>query len=69
MGQLLTSRTTPSPAHARGGIEFEKKSAQLNLRVPKLLLDAVKARAQVRGIPYTQLIRETLEHALTTREL
>ena len=49
--------------------EFEKKSEQLNMRVPKPLLDAVKARAKARGIPYTRLIRETLEHAVTTREI
>jgi predicted DNA binding CopG/RHH family protein len=48
--------------------EFEKKAAQLNMRIPKPLLDAVKARAKARGVPYTRLIRETLEHALTTRE-
>ncbi len=49
------------------GFEFEKKSAQLNMRVPKPLLDAVKARAKARGIPYTRFIRETLEQAMTTR--
>jgi predicted DNA binding CopG/RHH family protein len=32
--------------------------------VPKLLLAAVKARAKARGIPYTRLIRETLERAM-----
>lgn len=49
--------------------EFEKKTGQLNMRVPQSLLDAVKARAKARGIPYTRLIRETLESALATREL
>ncbi len=49
--------------------EFERKDGQLNLRVPKSLLDAVKKRAKARGIPYTRLIRETLEHAMTTREV
>jgi predicted DNA binding CopG/RHH family protein len=49
--------------------EFEKKDGQLNMRVPTSLLNAIKARAKVRGIPYTRLIRETLEHAMTTREL
>jgi predicted DNA binding CopG/RHH family protein len=44
--------------------EFEKKDEQINMRVPKQLLEAVKARAKARGIPYTRLIRETLEHAL-----
>ena len=42
--------------------EFERKSAQLNMRVPQLLLDAVKDRAKARGIPYTRYIRELLEH-------
>ncbi|MBI3795651.1 MAG: BrnA antitoxin family protein [Deltaproteobacteria bacterium] len=49
--------------------EFEKKDGQLNMRVPKSLLDAVKARAKARGIPYTRLIRETLEQAMTTGKL
>ena len=44
--------------------EFEKKDEQINMRVPKQLLEAVKARAKVRGIPYTRLIRETLEQVL-----
>ena len=46
--------------------EFEKKGAQINMRVPKPLLDAVKAKARARGIPYTRLIRETLERSLMT---
>jgi predicted DNA binding CopG/RHH family protein len=46
--------------------EFEKKDEQINMRVPKPLLAAVKARAKARGIPYTRFIRETLEHAVTT---
>lgn len=44
--------------------EFEKKDEQLNMRLPKPLLAAVKARAKARGIPYTRFIRETLERAL-----
>ena len=44
--------------------EFEKKDEQINMRVPKQLLAAVKARAKVRGIPYTRFIRETLERAM-----
>ena len=44
--------------------EFEKKDEQINMRVPKQLLAAVKARAKVRGILYTRLIRETLERAM-----
>lgn len=45
--------------------EFEKKDGQINMRVPKPLLEAVKARAKARGIPYTRFIRETLERAMT----
>lgn len=41
--------------------EFEKKEDQINMRVPKGLLAAIKARAKSRGIPYTRFIRETLE--------
>ena len=44
--------------------EFERKDEQINMRVPKPLLAAVKARAKARGIPYTRLIRETLEKAM-----
>jgi len=46
--------------------EFEKKDGQINMRVPKPLLAAVKARAKTRGIPYTRFIRETLERAIAT---
>lgn len=48
------------PAH----FEFEKKSAQVNLRMPEGLLKALKERARKRGIPYQRFIRETLERAL-----
>jgi predicted DNA binding CopG/RHH family protein len=44
--------------------EFEKKTAQLNMRLPATLLDAVKKRALARGIPYTRFIREAVETAL-----
>ncbi len=45
--------------------EFEKKTAQLNMRLPASLLEAVKRRAVARGIPYTRFIREAVEAALT----
>lgn len=45
--------------------EFERKDAQINMRVPRPLLDAVKASARARGIPYTRFIREVLEQAVT----
>lgn len=44
--------------------EFEKKDNQINMRVPRQLLEEVKARAKARGIPYTRFIRETLEQAI-----
>jgi predicted DNA binding CopG/RHH family protein len=44
--------------------EFDKKSARVNMRLPEPLLDAVKARAKARGIPYQRFIREALEQAL-----
>jgi predicted DNA binding CopG/RHH family protein len=34
--------------------------------VPKPLLEAVKARAKARGVPYTRFIRETLEQAIAS---
>jgi len=45
--------------------EFGKKDEQINMRMPKPLLAAVKARAKARGIPYTRFIRETLEQAVS----
>jgi predicted DNA binding CopG/RHH family protein len=48
--------------------EFARKEAQVNLRLPVALLDAVKARAKQLGIPYTRLIRESLEKALEASE-
>lgn len=47
--------------------EFEKKTAQINMRVPKPLLDAVKERAKKRGIPYTRFVREAMEMALAQK--
>ncbi|OLP56593.1 hypothetical protein BJF92_10880 [Rhizobium rhizosphaerae] len=44
--------------------EFERKSAQLNMRVPASLLTEVKRQAAARNIPYTRLIREMLEEGL-----
>jgi predicted DNA binding CopG/RHH family protein len=45
--------------------EFEKKTARINMRMPEGLLQAVKARAAKRGIPYQRFIRETLEKEVT----
>jgi predicted DNA binding CopG/RHH family protein len=51
------------PAH----FEFGKKTAQLTMRMPQPLLDAVKERARARGIAYTRFVREALELALRQR--
>jgi predicted DNA binding CopG/RHH family protein len=44
--------------------EFEPKSERINMRLPRTLLDAVKARAAKQGIPYQRYIRQTLETAV-----
>lgn len=48
--------------------EFQSKSARLAMRLPTALLEAVKARASARGIPYTRFVREVLEEALANPE-
>lgn len=48
--------------------EFERKSTQLNMRMPKALLDAVKERAKTRGMPYTRYIRQLLERDIGGRQ-
>jgi predicted DNA binding CopG/RHH family protein len=44
--------------------EFGKKDARINMRLPETLLDAVKKRAERRGIPYQRFIREVLEKSV-----
>jgi predicted DNA binding CopG/RHH family protein len=46
--------------------EFQPKTADVHLRMPKPLLDAVKAEAVRAGVPYQRFIRQTLEEALET---
>ena len=41
--------------------EFAKKAAQLNMRVPEALLEAVKAKADRLGMPFTRYIRMLME--------
>ncbi len=43
--------------------EFQAKAARLNMRLPVPLLEAVKAKAKARGVPYTRFVREVLERA------
>jgi predicted DNA binding CopG/RHH family protein len=45
--------------------EFEAKSERVNMRLPRTLLDAVKARAAKQGIPYQRYIRQALESAVS----
>jgi predicted DNA binding CopG/RHH family protein len=47
--------------------EFQKKAARVNMRLPQPLLDAVKRRAALRGIPYQRFIREALEAAVGSK--
>lgn len=46
--------------------ELRRKDRQVNLRMPQDMLDAVKARAKARDIPYQRFIREAIEKALIT---
>jgi predicted DNA binding CopG/RHH family protein len=45
--------------------EFDKDAEPLDMQLPKPLLDAVKERAQARGISYTRYIRELIERDVT----
>ena len=45
--------------------EFEKKAAQINMRVPEPLLEAVKLKAKSRGIPFTRYIRMLMEQDIS----
>jgi predicted DNA binding CopG/RHH family protein len=44
--------------------ETAPKTARINMRLPEVLMTALKTRAAARGIPYQRLIREALEQAL-----
>lgn len=48
--------------------EFQPKSERVNMRLPRPLLDAVKARAAKAGVPYQRFIRQTLEAAVQSRK-
>jgi len=45
--------------------EFVAKTERVNMRLPKPLLDGVKARAQAEGMPYQRYIRMALEEAIS----
>ena len=44
--------------------ETSPKTARVNMRLPDALMQALKAKAAKRGIPYQRLIREVLEREL-----
>jgi len=50
-------------------MQFEviKKKATLNMRLPSVLMDAVRAKAKAKGIPYTRYVRMVLEADLRSR--
>ncbi|WP_313077589.1 BrnA antitoxin family protein [Melaminivora sp.] len=41
--------------------EVAKKEAALNMRLPVALMDAIRARARAKGIPYARYVRMVLE--------
>jgi len=41
--------------------EISRKEAALNMRIPSALLEAVKAKAAAKGIPYARYVRSLLE--------
>jgi predicted DNA binding CopG/RHH family protein len=44
--------------------EFQPKSERVNMRLPRALLDAIKASAAKAGVPYQRFIRQALEVAV-----
>jgi predicted DNA binding CopG/RHH family protein len=44
--------------------EFQPKTERVNMRLPRPLLEAVKARAARQGVPYQRFIRQALEAAV-----
>ena len=41
--------------------EVAQKEAALNMRLPAVLMDAVRAKAKAKGIPYARYVRMVLE--------
>ncbi|MGB8683874.1 MAG: BrnA antitoxin family protein [Candidatus Binatus sp.] len=48
--------------------EFKPKQKSVNLRISEELLNAVRAVAHRRGIPYQRYIRQTLEASLQSKK-
>jgi predicted DNA binding CopG/RHH family protein len=49
--------------------EFQSKSERVNMRLPRLLLDAVRASAARAGVPYQRFIRQALEDAVQRKRI
>jgi predicted DNA binding CopG/RHH family protein len=47
--------------------EARPKTARINMRLPEGLMEAVKAKAAERGVPYQRLIREAIEREVSRR--
>ena len=47
--------------------EFEKKEAQVNMRIPESLLKQVKQKAKANGMPYTRYIRMLMERDVAAK--
>ena len=48
--------------------EFQRKSERVNMRLPRPLLDAVRASAAKAHVPYQRFIRQVLEAAVHQRK-
>jgi predicted DNA binding CopG/RHH family protein len=44
--------------------EFQPKGERVNMRLPRQLLEAVRASAAQAGVPYQRFIRQALEDAV-----
>jgi len=44
--------------------ERQPKTARINMRISQGLMDALKAKAAERGVPYQRYVREVLERAV-----
>lgn len=49
--------------------EFQRKDERVNMRLPRQLLDAVRASAAREGVPYQRFIRQALEDAVQRGEM
>jgi len=68
IGGFGASIVEPGHVHHHGmemvRFEFQPKTERVNMRLPRPLLDAVKASAAKAGMPYQRFIRQALEMAV-----